>query len=872
MLNEMKRELSFHSNIRFEYRQADGNSSKQVEQVRELLNKKLDLLIISPNEADPLTPIVEQAFNNGIPVIVVDRNISTSLFTTYVGGNNYEIGKMAGQYIAGLLNGSGRLVEITGLPTSTPAIDRHKGFMDALKNYPLLKVVKQVNGQWLKEIARKELETSNINQENADLVFAHNDMMALGAHEYFISKGNKIPRIIGIDGLAGAGAGMDLVSKNILTATMLYPTGGEEAIKIAVRILENEEVPKENLLQTTVIDSSNVRLMQLQTVKLNNQQKEIERQQEKMVEQQRIYNTQRTFVYILISSLVLAMILGGIAYYSLRENRKINKKLQLKNFEIIEQQQQLVQMSAKAQAANEAKVNFFTNISHEFRTPLTLILGPLEDMIANPKNVNAYIPYLNLIHKNVFRLLRMVNQLIDFRKIELDKMKLKASKTDIIQFISEIEKSYRTIALKRNIDLRLITTERELEAWIDVAMIDKVIFNLLSNAFKFSNDNGYVHIYINKNEDGKEVIIKIEDNGIGMSKDALEHAFEMFYQGEYENYKGSGLGLALSRELVLLHKGTITVSSEKWKGTSFTIRLPLGKDHFAEDELMENASYNSLLSEHAIIFTSELQETTPLPLETGKKGTLKEHTILLIEDNQELRQFLLNKLSGQYEMLEADNGQTAIQMAFDNIPDLIICDIVIPGKDGMELTSLFKSDIRTSHIPIIILTARTSIDQQIEGLKNKADAYITKPFNQQVLEQTIYNLVTNRNKLKEHFTADISSGLKTQSFNKQEKKFIHEFSSIIEANMDNENLSIEEICKQMGISRIQLYRKVKALLKMNVNDYILSVRLQKARYLLQHEPLSVSEIAYKVGFSSPAYFSTVFKNRFGTSPRAFKEK
>ncbi|MES2647607.1 MAG: substrate-binding domain-containing protein [Bacteroidota bacterium] len=866
MQEEMKRELSFYSGVRFIYRQADGNSEKQISQVKELLAEGVDILIISPNEADPLTPIVEEAFSRGTPVIVVDRKISSSLYSAYVGSDNYEVGKMAGEYAVNLLKGKGNVIEITGLPKSTPAIERDRGFVDAIKEYPSLKIVKRINGEWYKQTAQDELAKVIGEFSNADLVFAHNDMMALGTYETYKSKGLIAPKIIGVDGLPCNGCGMQFVSEKVITATMLYPTGGDEAIRIAMKILGNEDFKKENILQTTAVDSTNVRYMQLQAAKAGSQQKEIERQQSMLVQLKTIYDNQRTFLYILISSLVLAVVLGGIVFYSLRENRKINKRLKLQNFELEE-------MSVKAQAANEAKVNFFTNISHEFRTPLTLILAPLEELSADAKTSFVQNRNLNLIHKNVIRLLRLVNQLMDFRKIEVDKMRLRASENDLIFFISEIIQSYQSIAANRKIDLRLITNERKLDVWFDVNMLDKVIFNLLSNAFKFTKDNGFVHVYLNKDESEKNVIIRVEDDGIGMSEDAVKNAFELFYQGEYENQKGSGLGLALSRELIKMHKGEITVKSEKWKGTQFEIILPLGNAHLEKTDITDTPTVPYIFYEEEKVYTTESKPA--LNSSNGILGGMvkqKEYSILVIEDNKDLRDFLNNRLNNEYEILEADNGQSALQQAFDTVPDLIISDIVIPGKDGIALVHIFKTDIRTSHIPVILLSGQTNIEQQIAGMKNMADVYITKPFNVQFLEQTIKSLIANRSKLKDHFTSELPSNLKTQTVGKIDRKFVSEFTAIIESNLANEHFTAEDISKAMGISRVQLYRKVKALLNINVNDYILNTRLQKAKYLLQHESLTISEIAYAAGFSSPAYFSTVFKSKFGITPKAFKEK
>lgn len=880
MLEGMERELSFHPNVKLIYRQADADNEKQISQVKELLQLKIDLLIISPNEAEPLTPVVEEVFNKGIPVIIVDRKISSPLYTAYVGGDNYEVGKTAGQYAVHLLNGKGKIIEVTGLPKSSPAIERRNGFADALKNYPSISIVQQVNGEWLKQKAQSEFAKIVNQYPDVDLIFAQNDMMAFAVYEVYKNKGiTPIPKIIGVDGLPGNGAGMQFVADKMITATMLYPTGGEEAIRTAMKILNKEDFKRDDILQTIVIDSTNVRYMQLQTSKISSQQQSIERQQTMLSDLKTIYNHQRTFLYVLISLLAIAFALIALIFHYLRINRKINRKLQWKNNEIINQRNklevqklELEEMSAKAQSANEAKVNFFTNMSHEFRTPLTLILGPLEELLNNTKNSVAQNRSLQLIYKNAIRLLRLVNQLIDFRKIEVDKMRLRVSENDLVTFVSEILASYHTIAQKRHIDLRLITNERQLSLWFDANMLDKALFNLLSNAFKFTRDNGHIYVYIDKSNDDSNVVIKVEDNGVGMDEQSLQHTFNVFYQGEYENQKGSGLGLALTKEIVQLHKGTINVKSVKWKGTTFEIQLPLGKAHFENHDTAENVNTPFVFYENEKIYTTDLKKECAIDTEPQETIHEKEYSILIIEDNEDVRKFLKSRLQPHYEILEADNGQSALQQGFDMIPDLIIADVVIPGKDGITLVNIFKNDVRTSHIPVILLTGRTSVEHQIEGMKSMADAYITKPFNVDFLEQTIKSLLLNRATLKEHFTSELPVNLKTQTVGKIDRKFINEFAALVESNIANENLTVEDICKNMGISRVQLYRKVKALLNIKVNDYILNIRLQKAKYLLRHEEFNINEISYKVGFSSPAYFSTVFKSKFGITPKDFREQ
>lgn len=870
MLDEMKMELSLHPNARFIYADAGGNSKRQIAQVQKMLDQGINILIISPNEAQPLTPIVEQAYNKGLPVIVIDRKTSSNLYTAYVGADNYQLGKMAGQYTGNLLKGIGNVIEVLGLPGSSPAIERQRGFMDGLKKFGGIHITGEVYGDWLKDNAEKELVKIRPELANADAIFAHNDVMASGARnvirQFKLKPGIKV---IGVDALPGQGGGLQMVDENILDASMLYPTGGKEAILTAFRILTKEPFTKENILQSLVINSSNVQLMKLQWNKVISQQNDIERQQALLEEQRAIYNDQQLILNITVITLVLAVVFGGLAFYSLLENRKINKSLEVKNQEILIQRNQLIEMSAKAEVATEAKLNFFTNISHEFRTPLTLILSPLEDLLNNEKMKLADAKNLKLIHKNVFRLLRLVNQLIAYRKVEYEKLKIHVSPNNLTEFIRDILGSFQHNAQKRNIDLRLITAENEITAWFDANMLDKVIFNLLSNALKFTNDNGRIHVYIRKNDEN--ILITVEDNGIGMTDEEAAHVFDHFYQADNNAGRGSGLGLSLSKELMRLHHGEITVSSKKWQGTVFTISLRSGYDHFEESEIKKIDIDKVELYEQARIYTTDLDETEEYK-NTDAFHLIKEQSVLIIEDNADLRRYLGDKFGEQYEVFTASSGTAGVTAAYEQVPDLIVSDVVLPGMSGRELTEKLKSDIRTSHIPIILLTAKGSLEQQITGIESMADAYIVKPFNYDYLLANVKNLIKNRVLLKDHYTSDISTTSKQPVSKSLDKKFVNDFSGIVEQNLANENFNVDDICKAIGISRVQLYRKVKALLGCSISDYILNRRLKKAKYLLMNENYSISEITYMVGFSTPSYFSTVFKAKYDCTPSDFKRK
>jgi signal transduction histidine kinase/CheY-like chemotaxis protein/AraC-like DNA-binding protein len=870
MSAEIAMELSLHPGAKLIYTDANGNSNTQVEQIKGMLEQGIDLLIVSPNEARPLTPIVESAYNSGIPVIIIDRKTSSNAYTAYVGADNFEIGKMAGQYVGSALNGKGNLIEIMGLPGSSPAIERQRGFTEGLKTFSGIHIIHQLYGDWLKVNAERQLLTVQSSLGIVDAIFAHNDVMASGAKNILNKLNISRPiKVFGIDALPGKGGGLQLVSNKTLDASLLYPTGGKEAIETAFNILNKKPFAKENILGSLVIDSSNVELMILQWRKVSSQHKDIERQQALLADQAILFSNQQVVLNITVIALVLAVVFGGLAFYSLIENRKINRTLNLQNAEILNQRNQLIEISTKAELATEAKLNFFTNISHEFRTPLTLILSPLLDLLQNEKLKSIAGVNLNHIHKNVFRLLKLVNQLITYRKIEYEKMKIHAAPNNIVAFIKDIMDSFQLNAQKQNINLLLTTTEQNLTVWFDANMLDKVIFNLLANAFKFTKSNGTIHIVI-KNE--LDVIsIEVQDNGVGMSEEESEHIFEHFYQVDTNSTKGSGLGLSLSKEIMQLHHGSISVQSIKNQGTKFSLKLLSGSNHFGTDEISNYVLNKEDLAETARIYTAEIGSAM---LEDVSDITIGVHeqSVLIVEDNPDLLKYLKAKLSAQYEVYTANTGTDGLNAAYEKVPDLIISDVVMPGISGWELSKKLKSDLRTSHIPVILLTARGSLEQQIQGIEAMADAYIIKPFESDFLLARVKNLLNNRVILKAHYMSDVSSNKKLPVSRTLDKKFINDFAGIVEENLANENFNVDDICKAIGISRVQLYRKVKALLNSSITDYILSRRLKKARYLLVHENYSISEITYMVGFSTPNYFSTVFKAKYNCTPSEFKKK
>ena len=866
MLAEMKKELAFHPGVELIYRNADGSSQQQISDIRELQQANIDLLIVSPNEADPITPIVEEVYQAGIPVIIVDRKISSGAYSAYVGADSYEIGSIAGSYAALLLNRSGKILEVTGLPGSTPAQERHQGFTDALQSFPQIQLIDTVNGQWERDIARRKLADILSSYPNVDLIFAHNDMMALATHEVLKDHTRtQSVRLLGIDGLAGPGLGIEMVSEGILDATFLYPTGGDRAIRIAMDILNGQAYEKENILQTTVIDSSNVKVIKLQSDKILEQQQDIVRQQQAIQEQLAIYQTQRTLLYVVIGSLAVAIALGAYALYMLREKQLTNRRLQKQNNKITEQRNQIMQMAQETEEANQAKFQFFTNISHEFRTPLTLILASVEDLLDDASAATAAMKKdFHLMRKNASRLLRLVNQLLDFRRLEHNKIKVKVAKGDLVEFLREVYGAFERVARQRSMDYQFIALEPQLEAYFDASMLDKVFFNLLSNAFKFTPDGGTIRIIVEKDEATEQARIRFTDTGRGMSEEHVAHAFDRFYQGDQYRAMGSGLGLSLSRELIELHEGTVSVTSKKGEGTCFDIRLPLDAEHWPAENRIELP----LAQSSNQYYIEEVSETQPTE-NPHAEPKISDVSILVIEDNADLRNFLVQRLSQSYQVITADNGDDGLALAYAKVPDLIVSDVMMPGQDGISVARTLKNDLRTSHIPIILLTARSTNDQQLEGFKTGVDAYIAKPFSPKILMERIDKLLWNREQLRRHYVGEVDQVAAPSTASSLDQQFIGQLSSIIQKHQADSELNVNMIAKELGLSRVQVYRKVKALLGISISDHIKILRLKKAKKLLRHPDFTIAEVAYAVGFSSPAYFSTVFKSYYDQSPSDF---
>ncbi|WP_143434993.1 hybrid sensor histidine kinase/response regulator transcription factor [Hymenobacter roseosalivarius] len=863
MLAGMEKELSFHPNVRFRMLDAHNNSDLQQRQVRELIRQRVDLLIISPNQSGPLTALAEAAYNQGIPVVILDRRTTSRLYTAYVGGNNQEVGRTAGHYAAQLLRRRGRVLQILGTPGSSPATDRDLGFRQALAAHPGVQLVAQVEGDWQPASVLRRLPAVLRAHPDTDLIFAHNDPMAQAAYQVARQQGlARRIRIIGVDGLSGPGNGLQLVEDGALKATLLYPTGGEEAIRTALRILRHEPYVKENVLNTMVIDSANVGTMRTQTEELATQRRDIQQQQRRLREQMRRYASQKMTVYLLLASLLGALLLGALAWRSSRLNRRIRRVLEGQNAEISAQRNQIEQLAEEARRSSEAKLRFFTNFSHELRTPLTLILGPVEDLLSSPTELTpAQHHDLKLVRRNAQRLLQLVNQLLDFRKIDVGKMAVRATEGNLVAFVRELMDVFEKTAHRRGITFRFLPAEPGISLWFDGDVLDKIFSNLLSNAFKYTADGGQITVSIQRLPAANTVRVSVEDNGRGIAEADQPHILGWFYQGSQPSANGSGLGLALADGLTRLHEGTLSFRSQHGQGSTFEVTLPLAKPTTfldAEPDHLYRPAADSRPDDEP---TGPPDEAAPIRSDT---------TVLVIEDHEEVRDFLVQKLQPHFQVSTAADGATGLRLAGDTIPDVIVCDVNLPELSGLEVAAALKGDWRTSHIPLVLLTARDAPEQQIAGVQAGADLYLTKPFNPTFLLESLRTLLRNRDQQREHFRRELSVDTATVAPQRVDQKFLADLTAIIEANLDRPGLSVDDIARSLGVSQMQLYRKVKALLGTGVTDYIQNLRLTKARQLLLHEGSAIAQVAYQTGFSSPSYFATLFKGKYQVSPSEYK--
>ena len=857
----------------------------QNKQVNQFIDEGVDLLIVSPNQLSAISKSVERAYDKGIPVILYDRKTNSDKYTAFIGCDNYTIGKSMGTFIAQQLQGKGRIVEISGLEGSSPALERHRGFMDAIKPYPELQVVASEGGNWKEEGGIQAMKRILKQTQDFDYVFAHNDRLAWGA--YVAARQMRVKRnykYTGVDGMATEGGGLELVRDGIFEASYLYPTKGDEVIALAMKILKHQPYERDNYLSTSIITQANAALTLMEARDAERQARNLKALHKQVDQYLSDYNSQKVmliglclFLFVCLAAAAL-IFRGYLIKVKLNETlAKTNGELKRLNVELGEKNEEMKRLNEEVLELTHSRLVFFTNISHELRTPLTLIADPVEMLLEDTGIKGKSRELLKMVQRNALALQQLVSNILDFRKIQNGKMELKLYRFDIVKTLTMWVGDFQLTAERKQIRLHLdvddLTGSHEMIA--DQEKISRIVFNLLSNALKYTPAGG--EIFVSLKDEGANLRLDVKDTGKGISQDEADKIFERFFQAKGAA-SGTGIGLALVKSFVELHHGEARVESEPGKGSDFIVVIPREQEGDSQVihndvDIVDNSANASASEGKNVVDESVLQYIDDGDRSRGKVQQLVSEntnrpTVLVIDDNTDIRQYERTLLQDEYIVLEAADGKEGLSVAMKEVPDLVICDVMMPVMDGLEFTEQLKTNTATSHIPVIMLTAKNLEEHRAEGYEHGADSYITKPFHSKVLLARIENLLRQRQLLKNLYqgTKEAEKEISEAHLEDRDKQFLKQLQAIIQKNLSYSEFGVEDMGQQIGLSRVQLYRKVKAMTGSSVVDLLRKARLAKARRLLETRSMSVSEVAYEVGFSAPSYFTKCFKEEYGMLP------
>lgn len=860
--SELKTAEYLNDSVEVRLASADDDNDSQLSQINYFIDQGVSLLIVSPNQVHAISPALERAQQKGIPVILVDRKTQSKKYTAFIGCDNYLLGKLVGDYIAQRLKGKGRIVEIRGLDDSSPAIDRHRGFVDALNAYPDLQIVASESGDWKEQSGSEVMKRVLSKTQDFDYVFAQNDRMAYGAYKVACEHGLQDKcRFVGVDGLAGKDGGLELVRQGVLEASMLYPTKGDELIALAMKILRHEPFARDNYLSTSIVTRNNAELILMEAKDSEQQLSSLDMLHRKVSQYNSAYHVQRFFTLGLVLLVVLIVVVAIYMFRSYLVKTRLNEQLAQSNDELKRLNEEVLELT-------HSRLVFFTNISHELRTPLTLIADPVEMLLDDRSIKGRSRELLQMVQRNALSLQQLVGSILDFRKIQNGKMELSLSRFDLPEALQQWTGDFAMTAQRKKIQMHLDTSHfSSADVVADKEKLARIVFNLLSNALKYTPAGGFIHVSLA--DEGERLRIEVKDSGKGIDKEELTKVFERFFQAKGAA-SGTGIGLALVKSFVELHHGEVRVESEPGKGTCFIVLLPRQQEGFVEEPQSEAADKSSSFCDDG-----SLQYIDDGERHGGKlQQIISEHgekpTILIIDDNNDIRQYERTLLQDCYFVLEASDGREGLEIARKEVPDLVICDVMMPVMDGLEFTQQLKTNTATSHIPVIMLTAKNLEEHRAEGYEQGADSYITKPFHSKVLLARVENLLHQRAHLRQLFAQGAAEGKETEEevsrLDDRDKAFVKQLHDIIKSNMGNSDFGVEDIGAEIGLSRVQLYRKVKAITGSSVVDLLRKARLAKARRLLEANSMNISEVAYEVGFSSPSYFTKCFKDEYGMLP------
>ena len=867
MNEEINREIMFHEDAVVEIRSADDSNEKQIDDIRYFADNGFDILIVSPNEADALTPVIKEVYESGMPVVIFDRNINGDTYTARIGVDDEALGRSAAHYALHLLGKGATAIEIFGLKGSTPAEGRHNGFVQEFQDNGGT-VLASVPGNWNKEDAVPVTDSLLNVYPDVDLIYAHNDRMAIGASEVAKRRGLHDIRIIGID--AAPNIGIQAVADSVIDATFLYPTEGHRLIQTALAILKNQPYTKETMLPlSSAVDLSNADILLLQNETLTQETGKMKLLKAQIDDYWAQHSSQTSLFYASIAIIVLLFGMGFLLLRAYWQRSRHQKELLEQNSLLEEERDKQKRLNEQLQEATQSKLMFFTNVSHDLRTPLTLIAEPVAQLAAAGNLTPQQHTLIRIAYKNTHILQRLINQILDFRKYENGKLSLNLTETDFARCLRDWMESFYTMARKRDIKLTLVTPtpDSPLPMAFDTEKIERVFFNLLSNAFKHTPDNG--SITVTYAEEGGNLILRVADTGEGISERDLDKIFDRFYQVDRIHPNGSGIGLSVAKAFVELHGGAISVESALQKGTVFTVTMPV--KHIAETlrDADKHIDSNDVAAElDAISGHTDFRNDKPI--------------VLIVDDNKDIQQLVGELLRADYNILTASNGKEGVKMAVRHVPDLIICDVMMPVMDGLECCRHIKSEISTSHIPVLMLTACSLDEQRVQGYDSGADGYLAKPFNSAVLKSKCSSLIANRRRIKNLYEStglpgtvarDTQTAARKNSTGADiDNEFYARFLDIFKAEMGNSDLSVDTVASRMGLERSQFYRKIKALTNYAPVELMRRLRLQHGRTLLTTTDKTISEIAYETGFSTPAYFTKCYRDAYGETPTDARNK
>ena len=872
---ELRIAALYYNNVDLRIKSAYDDVKLQTEQINSFVDEGVDLLIVAPGQVT-ISPAIDRAYEKGIPVIIFDRRTRSDKYTAYIGADNKEIGSSMAEYLAGALTSGGRILELSGLYSSSPAIERQQGFDSVVATRPGLEIVAQAHADWTEEGAFRVMDSLlSKSHPQFDCLFAHNDRMAMGARRAAAKHGLDINSIqfCGIDAMPQNGGGMRLVTDGTLFASYIYPTRGDEVIQLAMNILTKKDYKRENQLSSALVTRDNARVLLMQNDETVRQQDHLTTLRSRIDQAASEFNTQRIYLLVLLVFVVLLIVACAFAIRAYVAKARINQQLH-------DSMSKQKAMTEEMERMTQTQLQFFTNVSHELRTPLTLIAGPAEQLLEDGSIRGQHRSMLQMIQRNTRILIQLVGEILDFRKVQNNKATLRLNRFALSDELSTWAEDFRAAAARRKITIVVAasgstdTSTANTDGSMIIADRDKiehVYFNLMSNALKYTPEGGSITTTVE--HAAQHFTITVSDTGKGIDPKELPHLFERFYQAQ-GSIGGTGIGLSLVKAYVDMHHGTIEAQSEPGKGTSFVVTLPdtqPGYDPANDQKAAPRVEDKNLIDDNYVSVDIDANAAADR-ITNAEDFDSERPLVLIIDDNNGMRAYLRSILKDKYNVSEAADGKQGLEKACREVPKLVICDVMMPVMDGLEFTRQLKQNMATSHIPVILLTARSLSEQREEGYGTGADSYLTKPFSGSVLLARVDNLLRNRTMLRSLFSGDKKEEAAEEQLGSRDQTFINRLRDSIRQNMGDSDFTVERLGEELGLSRVQLYRKVKALTGQTPVDLLKKARLERARLLVEKTDKSISEIAYEVGFTAPSYFNKCFKDEFGVSPGVLRER